>query len=120
MTHPNDHPPDGDRPIADFLRQTAPQPPPPDPALRSQILTEINRHPHTMSRRSKLWWLLPPTLVAAAVATWLWPQPTVLTAAERTELEQYLISSWTASTTIETDPLDDWLAEGEPDLFEDL
>ena len=124
MTHPpENHPQDrdrGDRPVANFLRQNAPDPPPADPALRSQILMEIHRHPHPVSRSRNLWWLVPPTLAAAALATWLWPRTTVLTAAERTQLEQYLISSWTASTTIETDPLDDWLAEGEPDLFENL
>ncbi|MGK7909498.1 MAG: hypothetical protein AB4040_19995 [Synechococcus sp.] len=123
------HPPDRDRSLANFLRDNAPEPPPADPALRSQILAEIEQqlleddNPQVEARsrplgRKTLWWLLPPAVAAAALASWLWPRPVSLTVANRAELEEYLVSSWISTTTITTDPLDDWLEEGEPDDFD--
>ena len=128
MTHPpdrnlnreSDSNDSSDRLLADFLQQNFPTPPPADPILRSQILTEIAQHPHSAPKRSKVWWLVPTAVAAAVLASWLWPRPAVLTADERLDLETYLISSWTAGTTIETDPLDDWLEDGDPDLFDDF
>ena len=126
----NCNPESGDgaeRSLTDFLQSNAPTPPPADSALRSQILTEIANHPHTSpsSRRVKAgrvkpWWLVPPAVAAAVLVSWVWPQPAMLTADERLELETYLMSSWTVGTTIETDPLDDWLEDGDPDLFDEF
>ena len=109
-----------ERSLTDFLQTNAPAPPPADPALRSQILTEIANRPHAGQRQFKAWWLVPPAVAAAVLASWLWPRPVALTADERLELETYLVSSWTAGTTIETDPLDDWLEDGDPDWFDEF
>ncbi|MEM9567179.1 MAG: hypothetical protein AAF974_02640 [Cyanobacteria bacterium P01_E01_bin.34] len=106
--------------LTTFLQANTPTPPPTDPTLRSQILTEIANHPHVQPRRVQVWWLLPPAIAAAMLASWLWPRPAVLTADERLDLETYLISSWTAGTSIETDPLDDWLEDGDPDWFDEF
>ncbi len=126
--NPNSNPEAGDtaeQSLTDFLQSNAPAPPPADSALRSQILTEISNNPHSLPRRFKMgplkgWWLVPPAIAAAAIASWLWPRPAMLTADERLDLETYLISSWTAGTTIETDPLDDWLEDGDPDWFDEF
>ena len=109
-----------ERSLTDFLQSNAPTPPSADSALRSQILTEIANNPHVQPRPLKGWWLVPPAIAAAAIASWLWPRPPMLTADERLDLETYLISSWTAGTTIETDPLDDWLEDGDPDWFDEF
>ena len=109
-----------ERSLTDFLQANAPAPAPAEPALRSQILAEIANHSHAGQRQLKVWWLLPPAVVAALLASWLWPRPVALTADERLELETYLVSSWTAGTTIETDPLDDWLEDGDPDWFDEF
>ena len=122
-------PPERDRALQSFLRDNAPEPPPAAPDFRSQILSAIESlpleggTPNRSSRnrypgRKALWWLLPPAIAVAAIAGWLWPRPVVLTAADQAELEDYLVSSWTATTTIITDPLEDWLEEGEPDDFD--
>ncbi|MGK7913391.1 MAG: hypothetical protein AB4050_18215 [Synechococcus sp.] len=109
-----------ERSLTDFLQSNAPAPPPADTALRSQILMEIANHPHSSPRRLQGWWLVPAAIAVAMLANWLWPRPSMLTADERLELEMYLISSWTVGTTIETDPLDDWLEDGDPDWFDEF
>ena len=94
--NPNCRPEPGDaveRSLTDFLQTNAPTPPPADPALRSQILTEIANRPHVGQRQFKAWWLVPPAVAAAVSASWLWPRPVVLTADERLELETYLVAS---------------------------
>ncbi|WP_017324754.1 hypothetical protein [Synechococcus sp. PCC 7336] len=113
-------PPDEEQKLVNFLRQYCPDPPPADPALRDEILARAVLHPHSPRSRWRRWrWAIPPVVAAAILAGWLWPRPS-LTTAELEELENYLISSWSASTTIEADPFDDWLQEDDSAFFNDL
>ena len=105
-----------DSKLASFLHRHAPQPPPADPALRDEILAQLALHPHP--RRRRYWrWALPVAIAAALSAGWLGSRQTLKTA-ELEAIETYLISSWGVATSVESDPFDDWLQEGDADFFD--